>query len=123
MPDRYARPSTVDSRARLGQPLAPIEADILARLAAGAHDTEIARALEISDRTYRRYIVAAQRKLGAKSRAHAVALAAAAGIRPDALERLRGLRSVLATSTPNVVSRRWVLEQLDQALGDPEDTP
>lgn len=60
--------------------LRPVEVDILRRLAAGAYDPEIARALEMSDRTYRRHVTSAQRKLGARTRAHAVALAIAAGV-------------------------------------------
>lgn len=67
----------VDHRARPGEPLRDAELDIVRRLAAGQYDQEIAMALGISVRNYRRYAVAAMRKLGARTRAHAVALAAA----------------------------------------------
>ncbi|MGI5223544.1 helix-turn-helix domain-containing protein [Actinoallomurus sp. CA-142502] len=64
----------VDQRARRGDPLRPVELDILRQLADGAHDPEIAHALDISTRTYRRYVTAMQHKLGARTRAHAVAI-------------------------------------------------
>lgn len=65
MPHRLAYPS-VDQRA---QPLTDLELTILRQLAEGAHDPEIAKALDVSDRTYRRYVTAMQRKLDARSRA------------------------------------------------------
>lgn len=71
---------TVDRRARLGDALTEIELDILRQIAAGAYDPEIARHLTMSSRNYRRHVVAAQRKLGARTRAHAVVLAARAGL-------------------------------------------
>lgn len=72
--------SAVDQRAKPGDALTAIEADILRRIAAGAYDAEIARHLVMSTRNYRRHAVAAQRKLGARTRAHAVVLALRAGL-------------------------------------------
>lgn len=69
-----------EQRARPGEPLRRIEVQILRRLAAGQYDGEIARALEISARTHRRYVTATMRKLGARTRAHAVAIAIRAGV-------------------------------------------
>lgn len=77
MRSRYSAPRSVDHLARPGRPLRKIEVEILRQLAAGAYDTEIARDLEISDRTYRRYITATMRKIGARTRPHAVAIALA----------------------------------------------
>ena len=74
MTNRYPA-ATAEFRARPGQPLNHMEVDILRRLAAGDSDNQIARALEISTRTYRRYLTATMRKLGARTRAHAVAIA------------------------------------------------
>lgn len=76
MPDRYKPASTVDSRAQLGEPLTEAELYIMRRLAAGAYDAEITRELSMSGRNFRRHMLAAQRKLGARTRPHAVALAA-----------------------------------------------
>lgn len=73
----YIAPRNVDHVARPGQPLRKIEVEILRQLAAGAYDGEIARALEISVRHYRRYLTAALRKLPARTRAQAVAIALA----------------------------------------------
>lgn len=73
----YSAPRSVDHLARPGEPLRKIEVEILRQLAAGAYDGEIAHALEISVRTYRRYLTAALRKLSARTRAHAVAIALA----------------------------------------------
>ena len=69
------RRRTLDQRAEFGQPLTDRETAIIIMLADGQHDPEIAAGLEIAPRTYRRHVVAAQVKLGARSRAHLVALA------------------------------------------------
>lgn len=81
-PAQYGLEQTVDRRARPGQPLTPIQVDILRRVADGVYDHEIARALEMSTRTFRRHLTAAQRKLGARTRPHAVALAITIGLIP-----------------------------------------
>lgn len=72
--------SSVDQRTQPGQRLTDLELTILRQLAAGAHDPEIAKALDIADRTYRRHVTAMQRRLGARTRAHAVALGLRAGL-------------------------------------------
>ena len=79
-PRQRRQSAAVDQRAKPGDPLTEIEAEILHRLACGAYDTEIARHLVMSTRHYRRHVTAAQRKLGARTRAHAVVLAARAGL-------------------------------------------
>lgn len=77
--DRYA-PRTFDQRACEGEPLTDVETDILTRIVDGAYDREIAGVLGISERTVRRHLAAARRKLGARTRVHAVVLAAQAGL-------------------------------------------
>ncbi|GAA2092406.1 helix-turn-helix domain-containing protein [Actinomadura alba] len=126
-------PSTVDRRAQPGQPLTDTEADIIRRLAAGAYDGEIAEALEISGRHYRRHVVAAQRKLGARTRAHAVALAAAVGLieltsddhplrRPPMPDDLTEMRDRMARALAQPIYGRddpsWPLLEVCQPYAD-----
>lgn len=68
--------AAAEFRARPGQRLDPVEIEILRRLAAGHFDPEIARALDISDRTFRRRLSSLLRKLEARTRAHAVFIGA-----------------------------------------------
>lgn len=68
-----ANPS-VEHRARSGQRLTSTEREIVQLLADGAHDGEIARSLDMTVRNYRRHLTAALIKLGARTRAHAVAI-------------------------------------------------
>jgi|SRR4051812_35916089 len=58
-----------------GQSLSPREREVMTHLAAGAKGTEIAELLEISPETVRNHVRSARGKLGARTRAHAIALA------------------------------------------------
>ncbi len=68
--------------ARLAEPvqLSPRERDCLALVAEGKSDWEIGEILTIAETTALTHVLNARRKLGAKSRAQAVALAVAAGL-------------------------------------------
>ena len=55
------------------------ERDVLSGLARGLMTEEIAHEMFLSPHTIRSHVKAAMRKLGAKTRAHAVAIALAAG--------------------------------------------
>lgn len=84
-----ARPSQVDeprkaSSHAAGEPSNPSaltrrQHDVLDLVAAGENDKRIAHALGISERTVRAHIVKLVHLLGARSRAHAVAIAYATG--------------------------------------------
>ena len=73
--------------AKLGDPITPRERQTLALLASGALNKEIADRLAISEHTAKFHVNRILRKLGARNRAHAVALwtrtAAPAGPAPD----------------------------------------
>lgn len=56
-------------------PLSRRERDVLGRIADGDTDVQAARALSISPETVKTHVAHARRKLGARTRAHAVAVA------------------------------------------------
>jgi DNA-binding CsgD family transcriptional regulator len=64
-------------------PLSAREREILSRVALGQDGPEIAAALVVSPATVRTHIGNAVRKLGARSRAHAVAVALRSGLLDD----------------------------------------
>lgn len=61
------------------EPLSKRELEVLEQLAGGANNNEAAEALNISPETVRNHTRNARRKLGARSRSHAIALAIALG--------------------------------------------
>lgn len=61
------------------EPLSKRELEVLELLAGGANNNEVAEALNISSETVRNHTRNARRKLGARSRSHAIALAIALG--------------------------------------------
>lgn len=61
------------------EPLSKRELEVLELLAGGANNNEVAEALGISPETVRNHTRSARRKLGARSRSHAIALAIALG--------------------------------------------
>ena len=61
------------------EPLSKRELEVLELLAGGANNNEAAEALNISPETVRNHTRNARRKLGARSRSHAIALAIALG--------------------------------------------
>jgi DNA-binding NarL/FixJ family response regulator len=61
-------------------PLSPRQQEVVTLLAAGANVPQIAAELSLSEATVRTHLTAALRRLGARNRAHAVALAVAAGL-------------------------------------------
>ena len=65
--------------ARLTRNLSRRERAVLGELAQGRVTEEIAQALVLSPHTVRSHVKAAMRKLGAHTRAHAVAIALSAG--------------------------------------------
>jgi PAS domain S-box-containing protein len=67
-------------RARPDWPLSEREREVLARLAMGATGKAIASAMYLSPETVRTHIRNAMRKLGATTRAHAIAIALSEGI-------------------------------------------
>jgi HTH-type transcriptional regulator, bacterioopsin transcriptional activator and related proteins len=58
-----------------GQPLSPRERQVMALIADGETGVEISERLRISPETVRNHVRAARAKLGARTRAHAIALA------------------------------------------------
>jgi len=66
--------------ARAGSDLTPREAEVLAELAEGRSNKEIARALGISERTAKFHVESILAKLGADGRAEAIVLAARLGL-------------------------------------------
>jgi PAS domain S-box-containing protein len=62
-----------------GQPLSPRERQVMTLIAAGATGIEISERLRISPETVRNHVRAARGKLGARTRAHAIALAVQRG--------------------------------------------
>ena len=79
-PERFSRP---DDAAPSGAPLSKREREILSRVARGQDGPEIASELVVSPATVRTHIGNAIRKLGARSRAHAVAIALRSGLLDD----------------------------------------
>lgn len=63
-----------------GLPLTPRERDVLRRVALGDTDLEAGEALGIGVATVRTHLEAARRKLGARTRSHAVARALTGGL-------------------------------------------
>jgi NarL family two-component system response regulator YdfI len=63
--------------------LSPREAQVLALLAEGAANKEIARALDISERTVKAHVTGIFNKLGASSRTEAVAIAMRSNLLPS----------------------------------------
>jgi NarL family two-component system response regulator YdfI len=63
--------------------LSPREGQVLALLAQGAANKQIARQLEISERTVKAHVTGIFNKLGASSRAEAVAIAMRGGLLPS----------------------------------------
>ena len=61
------------------QHLSPREREVMTHLAGGATGTEIAELLQISPETVRNHIRSAREKLGARTRAHAIARALQTG--------------------------------------------
>jgi DNA-binding CsgD family transcriptional regulator len=75
-PDLQARSHRVNSDARFGRGgPTPREREVLALLAAGATDEQIAEMLELSPATVQTHVRNAKAKLGARTRAQAVAMA------------------------------------------------
>ena len=73
--DHGRRPQPVQT-----EKLSPREAQVLALLAEGAANKEIARQLDISERTVKAHVTGIFNKLGAGSRAEAVAIAMRSGL-------------------------------------------
>lgn len=69
-----------DSDGQAAQVLSAREFDVLTQLAAGLSDAQIAQALFLSPATVHTHILNLRRKLGARNRTHAVALAIEHGI-------------------------------------------
>lgn len=63
-----------------GGVLAPREREVLALIAAGLATADIAAHLQVGEQTVRTHVERARRKLGARNRAHAVALAVERGL-------------------------------------------
>jgi DNA-binding CsgD family transcriptional regulator len=75
-PDLQVRSHRVNSEARFGRGgPTPREREVLALLAAGATDEQIAEMLELSPATVQTHVRNAKAKLGARTRAQAVAMA------------------------------------------------
>jgi DNA-binding CsgD family transcriptional regulator len=75
-PDVPARPGRVNSTGRFGRGgPTPREREVLTLLAAGATDEQIAEMLELSPATVQTHVRNAKAKLGARTRAQAVAMA------------------------------------------------
>lgn len=70
----------IDAADELGSALTPREREVLALLAEGASNKEIARALALSVHTVKFHIASLTEKLGARSRVEAVAIAIRAGL-------------------------------------------
>jgi DNA-binding CsgD family transcriptional regulator len=64
----------------LSEPLTRRERDVIGLAAKGLTTAEIARSIKLSPATVRTYLSRAERKLGARNRAHAVALAVGMGV-------------------------------------------
>jgi DNA-binding CsgD family transcriptional regulator len=77
------RLSTQPLKAPQGSPLSAREREIMRRVALGQDGPEIAADLVVSPATVRTHIGNAIRKLGARSRAHAIALALRGGLLDD----------------------------------------
>ncbi len=82
VPARRHHPSRDDARPR-PSPLSAREREIMRRVALGQDGPEIARDLVVSPATVRTHIGNAIRKLGARSRAHAIAIAMRSGLLDD----------------------------------------
>jgi DNA-binding CsgD family transcriptional regulator len=83
-------------RDHLARPLSPREREVLGLIAAGADQHQIAETMTISAATVRTHVRNLLRKLGARNRAHAIALAMQAGLielPPLAEDRQSHLRS------------------------------
>jgi NarL family two-component system response regulator YdfI len=76
VPHRGSQPAQTET-------LSPREAQVLALLAEGAANKEIARALDISERTVKAHVTGIFNKLGASSRAEAVAIAMRSNLLPS----------------------------------------
>lgn len=76
-PIRFAEP---DADGRSPPPLTPREAEVLAMMADGLANKNIAARLGISENTVKTHVAAVLTKLGAGSRAEAVAIGARAGV-------------------------------------------
>lgn len=72
-----------DVRARYGQPLTAVELKIIHQLMNGRTDMQIAKVLDISDRTIRRHLRAAMNRLGARTRIQAVAMVLRSSLREE----------------------------------------
>lgn len=70
----------VDAADELANDLSPREREVLALLAEGASNKEIARALALSIHTVKFHVASLSEKLGARSRVEAVAIAIRAGL-------------------------------------------
>jgi DNA-binding NarL/FixJ family response regulator len=77
-PGAWADPG--DAADELASALSPREREVLALLAEGASNKEIARALALSIHTVKYHIASLTEKLGARSRVEAVAIAIRAGL-------------------------------------------
>jgi DNA-binding CsgD family transcriptional regulator len=69
----------VEARAASPAPLSRREREVLVAVARGSQDDEMAAALHLSAHTVRSHTKSALRKLGARTRAHAVAIAYSTG--------------------------------------------
>ena len=77
---RAGRTEAEEIERRMGLLLSPWETEILQYIARGNETNEIASALGLKRRTVKSHINRIMRKLGAKNRAHAVALALRSGL-------------------------------------------
>jgi len=77
-PGPFADP--VEAADELANDLSPREREVLALLAEGASNKEIARALALSTHTVKFHVASLTEKLGARSRVEAVAIAIRAGL-------------------------------------------
>ena len=71
-PERKQAPSAADDP---GAPISPRELEVLRLVALGLANVEIGNQLDISSETVRNHVRNAREKLGARTKAHAVALA------------------------------------------------
>jgi DNA-binding CsgD family transcriptional regulator len=74
-PGEAEAPSAEGGESVRGHRLSPRERQVMTHLAAGATGTEIADLLHISPETVRNHVRSAREKLGARTRAHGIALA------------------------------------------------
>jgi len=96
--------STGESRGELGDKLSARELDVLEGMGNGSSNADIGRAMFISEDTVKTHARRLFRKLGARDRAHAVALGFRQGLlvadRPEETTRLNAARAWLAEWEP-----------------------